>query len=119
MKTAVASTSIAVYRTTNFGSLRGQVAFAMLTMTKRNRPCFIRSVAKDCGLDKSTVAGRMNELRKQPFFFNGELYHIVSDGLYIDNEPGKRPVTVNAWKMVPYSPSAQPQQPTLFKTETA
>ena len=115
MKTSVAQTSIAVYRSTDFTTLRGRVAWLMLRMQAAGRPCFIRSIAQTGGLDKSTVAGRMNELRKQPFFFNGELYHIVSDGLYIDNEPGKRPVTVNAWKMVPYKAASQEQHPTLFQ----
>lgn len=105
----VTQTSIESYRTLDHTTLRGRIGGWIVTMSRINRPVTIREVSTYFILDKSTASARLNELKKQPFEWEGKFYRLEFAGKVFDNLTCK---TVEAWRAVP---AADPgQQKDLF-----
>lgn len=96
MKTQVTQTSIQTYYSLDFSSVRGKVAGEIIRLTSRGERAYIGKVAHNLKMEKSTVSGRFNELKKQPFQFDGYWYRMVQTGnakaFY-----GVRQTTVQTW----------------------
>lgn len=75
MKTAVTQTSISAFNRIDRTSLRGRIAAHIKERTESGYRSWIAQIARDLGLEKSTVSARFNELKKDPFTFDGEQFY--------------------------------------------
>lgn len=96
MKTRVTQTSIQTYYSLDFSSVRGKVAGEIIRLTSRGERAYIGKVARNLKMEKSTVSGRFNELKKQPFQFAGYWYRMVQSGK-VRTSDGIRQTTVETW----------------------
>lgn len=98
MKTAVAETSIQAYHTIDRNTLRGKVAECIADRTNAGKRSWIAQIARDLGIEKSTVSARMNELKKGVFSLDGKNYlRLQFAGRYPDPVTL---VTVETWDAV-------------------
>lgn len=99
MKTSVTASSVQTYYSLDFSTVRGKVAEAIIRHTKAGNASWIRAIAQELGMDKSSVAGRMNELKKQPFRYGGKWYQLHFDGRKKDTYLGVT-TSPETWKAV-------------------
>jgi len=119
MKTNVATTSIQEYYSLDGAALRdtvrGKVAAEIRRLTREGKRAYISLVAANLNMEKSTVAGRFNELKEQPFQVRGEWFKMEPCGAHPMPIPGDtlgRVRTVDTWGIIPCQ--APIEQPTLF-----
>lgn len=114
MKTQVTTTSRQTYMDIDLSSVRGKVAAEIRRLTREGKRAYISLVAHTLNMEKSTVAGRFNELKAAEFMVNGHWYKMQDTGTHLMPDP-KFPVKqrrVETWAIVNCDPPVQ--QPTLF-----
>lgn len=114
MKTNVAQTSIEAYYSLDHSTVRGKVAGEILRLTEAGYRSWIGKLAANLGLEKSTVSGRFNELKKQPFQYNGQWYRLEFAGK-VPVKSGVRTITVETWGMRKCAAPQPIEQQTLFQ----
>lgn len=114
MKTNVTATSRQAYLEVDLSSVRGKVAAEIRRLTREGKRAYISLVAHNLEIEKSTVAGRFNELKKDPFMVNGHWYKMQDTGVHLMPDPkdGVKQRRVETWAIVNCEPPVQ--QPTLF-----
>ena len=104
MKQAVTQTSIQSYRSLDHTTLRGRIG-GWIVAQSNSSPVFIRQIAEYFNIQTATASGRLNELKKYPFVWNGQHYRLEFAGKVFDNKTCK---TVDAWRAVPaHNPGEQ------------
>lgn len=110
----VAQTSIETYYSVDLETVRGKVAAEIRRLTREGKRAYISLVAHNLNMEKSTVSGRFNELKKAPFQVNGHWYRMDNTGTHLMPDP-KDPIRqkrVETWAIV--NCEAPVEQPTLF-----
>ena len=115
MKTNVASTSIETYHTLDFSTSMGKVAAEIRRLTREGKRAYISLVAFNLNMEKSSVAGRFNDLKEKPFMVRGQWFKMEPAGKHpmpVPTDPVKFR-TVETWGIVPCP--APVEQQTLFQ----
>ena len=106
MKQNVTETSIEAYYTLDHNTTKYKVAAEIIRLTEKGERAWIGKVAKNIGMEKSSVSGRLNELKKEPFVLDGRTYRLVFSGKQKDYQAG-RITTVETWAAVLSNPVGQ------------
>jgi hypothetical protein len=116
MQTAVTNTSIRAYhegqQDRTLGKSAERVAREILKRTRAGQRSWIGQLARDLDLEKSSVSGRLNDLKKlQAIQLDGHAYRLEFAGNVTDREgSGKRAET---WSLILIPPTGA--QTALFQ----
>lgn len=109
----VAATSIENYYSLEtrdlLNTVRGRVAAEIRRLTREGKRAYIALVAHNLNMQKSTVAGRFNELKEQPFMVQGRWFKMEHSGKHpmpVPDNPIKNR-TVDTWGIIPCEQPAQ------------
>jgi DNA-binding transcriptional ArsR family regulator len=116
MQTAVTTTSIRAYhegrQDGTLGKSAERVARLILSRTEEGKPSWIAQIARDLDLDRSSVSGRLSDLKKAKVIaLDDTLYKLVQSGTGTDMVSGRR---CDTWDLVLVHPLKPGVQTAMF-----